>query len=209
MIGRWLFRAMLVLLAVVASAVQLDQQSGRDPALAPMVPEFVSGQAARARAGAAMRSGDGSTALAEARRQLALRPMPAEGLTLLALAAVSANDEDLALEALGAAGKRGWREPIAQLASGEAALQQGEHAIAAQRAVALLATGNLTDPARNLIARLLTTPDGRAAFARQLANGGHWRANALASLGGAVAPDDWQDTLHRARDLGADVPLTD
>lgn len=206
MIGRWLFRLALVPIAGLATVVQLDQQSGREPSWAYAVPDAVSAQAARGRAGAAMRSGAGAEALANAQQQLALRPMPAEGLTLLGLAAIANGDQDLALRALGAASERGWREPIAQLASGEAALQQGDHTVAARRAAALLATGTLTDPALALLARLLATPDGRAAFARQLAAGGHWQGNALTAATTAVAPAEWSDTIARAMEQGADLP---
>lgn len=206
MIGRWLFRLLLVSVAVLAALVQLDQQAGRDPAYAALVPPAFSANAARARTGAALQAGQGEAALAEARQQLSLRPLPAEGLTLLSLAALGADERQLALASLDAASRRGWREPISQLASGEAALQQGQHAIAAQRAAALFATGSFPDQALGLLARLLATEQGRAAFATQLARPGHWQTNTLAGATAAVPPEQWADTIARAQALGADLP---
>lgn len=205
MIGRVIMGILALVMAVVASLAQLDQQSRLSPAYALLVPEGFSGNAARERSKLAVQTSDPSRALAEARQQIALRPMPAESLTVLALAAIEAGDTETARNALGAASRRGWREPISQLASGEAALQQGEYTVAAQRVSALLATGNLQEPAMDLLARLLESPEGREAFALRLAAFGRWQGNVLLPAAGVVNAEDWSDTLARAQDKGAEL----
>ncbi|MCB2066239.1 MAG: hypothetical protein KDE15_06315 [Erythrobacter sp.] len=204
MIARLARLALFALLAAVATLVQLDQQTTRSPELAFLVPRYFSANAARARAQFALRTGGGG--LADARHALIMRPMPAESLTLFSLTAMGANDAETALAALEAASTRGWREPISQLASGEAAMQQGEYAIAAQRVVALLSTGDLAQPALDLLARLLATPAGREAFAYRLAQPGHWQGNSLPAMVAAVEPADLADTLAQAQRMGADLP---
>lgn len=204
MIARLLRSAAIALLAVVTTLAQLDQQATRSPEVALLVPAAVSANAARERARLALQLGE--VELADARRALAMRPMPAESLTLLSFSALGAGENDAAIAALEAASTRGWREPIAQLASGEAALQQGQHAIAAQRVVALLSTGDLVDPALDLLARLLATPEGREAFAYRMARPGHWQGNRLPAMLAAAAPADLAATLAMAQQQGAALP---
>lgn len=203
--GRLLFGLVALALAALATLAQLDQQSRLTPGYAMFVPQTFSGNAARERSKLALQLGQPGVALGEAREQIALRPMPAESLTVLALAALDAGDADTAREALGAASRRGWREPIAQLASGEAALQQGEYAIASQRIAALFATGNLRDTAMSLLARLLETPEGREAFAERLAAFGRWQNNVILAAAGALDAEQWSDTLARAQAKGAEL----
>jgi hypothetical protein len=194
----------ILLLGGVITLAQLDQQAMRSPGLALAVPEFASANAARVRAQLDLQLGDDS--LVDARRQLLLRPLPAESLTLFAFARAATGDDATATAALEAASTRGWREPVSQLASGEAALQQDEHAIAAQRIVALLSTGDLVEPALDLLARLLATPEGRAAFAYRMAQAGHWQGNRLPDMAGAVDPADLAATLALAQAQGARLP---
>lgn len=202
-VGRLAIFVIAFCLAVIATLAQLDQQTRIAPQYAAMVPPDFSGNAARERSKLALNLGNPSEALAEARKQLALRPMPAESLTVLALAALDAGEADTARKALESASRRGWREPISQLASGEAALKQGANAVAAQRITALLATGNLEEPALGLLTRLIQTPEGRAAFAERLAAYGRWQNNALLSAGRFADPVDWARTLALAMQKGA------
>lgn len=205
MIGRLIVAAMCLVLAVVAIFAQLDQQSRLAPHYALMIPDAFSGNAARERSKMALVTGQADVALAEAQTQVALRPMPAESLTVLALAAVAAGEESVAREALGAASRRGWREPVSQLASAQAAVEQGEYAIASQRIVALLSTGNLREPALDLLSQLLEHPEGREQFADRLAAFGRWQANALSPIYGATDPAAWAQTLALAQDRGAQL----
>ncbi len=205
MIVRALLIVGLLAAGVLATFAQLDQQSRISPAYAGFVPELFSGNAARERSKLALQTGDGQRSVQEARTQVSLRPMPAESLSVLALAALTTGDGTMASEALGAASQRGWREPISQLASGQAALQQGEFAIVAQRVSALLATGELREPAMALLAELLEQPDGRTAFANQIASTGYWQSNALVPISRVVDKGHWAQTLALAQDSGAEL----
>ena len=193
-----------MLLGLVASFVQLDQQSRLDTAYALMVPDAFSGNAARERAKMELQLGQGQAALADATTQIKHRPLPAESLTILALAAISAGEVETATDALSAASRRGWREPIAQLASAESALSQGQYQGAAQRIAALMAVGTLSGTTDELLGRLLQTPEGQQAFAERMAAFGRWQNNALIGGYRAAGPEAWANTLGRAKELGAD-----
>lgn len=205
MIGRIVVIALCGILALLAVFTQLDRQSRLTPHYALMIPDAFSGNAARERSKMALVAGQADRALAEAQTQVALRPMPAESLTVLALAAVAAGDETMAREALGAASRRGWREPVSQLASAQAAVEQGEYAIASQRIVALLSTGNLREPALDLLSRLLEHPEGREQFADRLTAFGRWQGKALLPIYRATDPADWAATLELAQERGAQL----
>ena len=205
MIVRAFFILTILAVGIVATLAQMDQSSRLSPAYARFVPEAFSGNAARERSKLALQLGDSERAAKEARAQVLLRPMPAESLSVLALSALAAGDIDMASEALGAASQRGWRDPVSQLASGQSALQQGEYAIVAQRISALLATGELREPAMALLIELLKQPDGRAAFAEQLASPGYWQANSLLSIYRVVDKGQWAQTLALAQEKGAEL----
>lgn len=205
MIARLLIALLAVGLALVVTFAELDQQSRQSPALATVIPAPFSGNAARERAKLAMQLGQADLAIDEAREQLSMRPMPAESLTILALAALQSGDQDTARSALEAASRRGWREPISQLASGQAALDQGQYTVASQRAVALLSTGNLTDQAVAILARLLELPEGREAVADRLASFGRWQYNALLAVYPAADAGHWAETIALAQDRGAEL----
>ncbi len=205
MIGRAVIIVIALAIAILATLAQLDQQSRAAPLYGAFVPDAMSGNAARERSKIALQLGDDETALAEARTGVSLRPLPAESLSVLALAALAAEDADTARDALGAASQRGWREPISQLASGQSAFDQGEYVITSQRINALLATGALTDPALALLADLVAVPGGREAFARQMVGAERLRGNVITSAYDAVDPLDWAKTLALADENGADL----
>lgn len=205
MIRRLFPFALALIMAVTAGLAQVDQQARISPHLATLLPDSFSANAARERSKLALQLGEGESALAEARLGIALRPVPAESLTVLALAAIQAGEQELARDALGAASRRGWREPVSQLASGEAAFAQGEFTIAAQRGVALLSTGNLREPAYELLARLVAVPEGRHAVAERLASFGRWQTGAIGPVASVAAADDWATTLAEAQELGAQL----
>lgn len=193
-------------LAIVALFAQLDQQARLSPQFAFAVPDRFSANSARERSQLALSLGDADAALEDAQLQVSLRPMPAESLSLLGLAAVSVGDAEQAREALGAASRRGWREPVSQLASGRAALSQGNYAVAAQRAIALLSTGSLEQPVRLLVAELVTTPEGREAMAAALADFDRWPRGFILIGSEDADPEDWSQTLGLAAAKGADLP---
>ncbi|MGB3165431.1 MAG: hypothetical protein WBA68_01495, partial [Alteraurantiacibacter sp.] len=104
----------------------------------------------------------------------------------------------LALAALEAASRRGWRVPMVQQASAAAALAQGRYDAAAQRIAALFAAGDTRDQALDLARELLAEPEGRTAFAAMLASRGHWQDGTLEPLSRAVDPDNFALTLEQA-----------
>lgn len=206
MIGRLAWILALALLAAISVVAQVDRRARYDAALSGFVPAAYGGFAAEQRARNALLQQDGERALVESRLLLRTRPIPADHLSLLALAEALAGDEARATAALEAAARRGWRDPLPQLASAQAALETGAHDVAAQRITALLATGELREQASPLYARLLETPEGRAAMARRYAATGYWQSNSLGHVGGSADPGDLADTLARAQDLGAALP---
>ena len=195
----------LLPLAALVTVVQLDQQSRVSPTYAAAVPPAFSGSAARERSKMALEAGRPEIAVAQARQQIELRPMPAESLTILALTSLQNGDTEIARAALEAASRRGWREPISQLASAQGALEQQQYEIASQRIVALLSTENLTESALALLGELVTVPEGRQAMANRLASFGRWQDKTLVSASGVAAPDDWVATIVLAVDQGADL----
>ncbi|WP_349513855.1 hypothetical protein [Erythrobacter sp. NFXS35] len=88
---------------------------------------------------AALAAGSDSGALAveEARRLVRRRPVPAEHLTLLAIAQIKAGQAEQAGTTIQIAGQRGWRDPVAQEAVLRLALAAGDKPEAARRYAAL------------------------------------------------------------------------
>ncbi len=204
--GNVLVILLAISLAILTTFAQIDQEARLSPSYSFLVPDRFSGNSARERSKLALTMGNPELALAEARQQAALRPMPAESLTVLALAALRAEEADTARQALEAASRRGWREPISQVASAEAALDQGKLTIASRRIVALLSTGNLTEPALAMMARLVALPEGREEMASRMASFGRWQSATLTSAAGFADPDQWAHTVALAGEKGADLP---
>lgn len=206
MIGRLVWWSVLGLLASVTVLAQLDRSARFTPALAPFVPEAFAGFAAERNAQRAVLAQDGAPALAAARALVAVRPLPAEHLTLLAQAQLLAGEEAKAIATLEAATKRGWRAPLAQLAAAQAAIVDDDYEAAALRLNALFATDGVPDQAMATLAALLSSEGGRAAFAERLAGEGRWQRNLVARLDGAIPPTDLAPTLALAQQQGAQLP---
>ncbi|KLE31419.1 hypothetical protein AAW01_07430 [Aurantiacibacter gangjinensis] len=185
---------------------QLDRASRSEPHLASTIPDAFAANASGLRVEQAVLAGETEAALAAARQQIRLRPIPAESLSMLAVAANLSGDSDMALAALEEAARRGWRDPLAQLAAGEGALQSGDVEAAAGRVAALLATGDLQPQALDLFGRLVRTPDGRRAMAERYAAAGHWQVNSIPLAAAAVTPDLFADVMQQALELDADLP---
>ncbi|WP_271079235.1 hypothetical protein [Aurantiacibacter sp. MUD61] len=204
--GRVIWIGALLALAAVVIFAQLDRASRFQPHLAPLVPRAFSGFAAEQRSREAIAAGYGETAVREASRLIARRPLPAEHLALLSLAATQNGDQALALAAMEASATRGWRVPVAQLASARAALSAERYDLAAQRIAALLSTGSLPDETHALLAELITSAEGRAAMAERYAAEGHWQANSLTVALPSADPRDVAWLLAEALDAGATLP---
>ena len=205
MTGRIAWLALMALVAVVTVFAQLDRSARFDPALAALVPAPFAGFSAQRTTEAALVAGDADMALENAQALVRRRPMPAEHLTLLAQAYAASGNEVASLQALEAAARRGWREPFAQNAMAAAALASGEQEIAAQRLAALWAIGLERDRLANLTRTMLAEPEGRAAFAAQLAQEGRWQANFVTGAASIAPPPHVADTIVRAREMGASL----
>lgn len=195
--------AALAGVAIVTGFAQLDRSTRYTPSLARLVPPAFQGFAAQRLAAEAIVAKDLGDAQAFSQRLIRHRPLPAEHMLLLARTATMRGDEARAFNALDAASLRGWRDPLTQLMAGEAALAGANHEAAAQRLAAMLATGALPEMARSLAGRLIATPEGRGAMARQLAGEGRWQENALTPLAAEADPMDFAQTIAQAHTLGA------
>ena len=203
MIGRWAFIVVLAGIAAIAAFAQIDRAARDDAALSTLVPAPFRGFAAESRTRLLVMANQPDAALAEARLLVRHRPMKANNLSLLFAAATVAQRDEEAAAALELAGTRGWREPIAQLALASAAQNQDLPDLAAMRIVAILAVGQFRDQAMALLQRLLATPAGREAFARQLAAEGYWQDRFLRSAIRSYPRETASDLLVRAEAQGA------
>lgn len=138
MIGRAIWIAAIALIAAATALVQLDRQARINPSLSASVPQPFRAFAQEDVAREALRRGEASVALAEARRLIARRPLPAEHLSLLAAAQHAHGDVEQAAITIQLAAKRGWRDRPAQEAMLRLALAAGDRAEAARRFAALL-----------------------------------------------------------------------
>lgn len=132
----WIF--VVGLAALVTAQMQLDRETMRRPGLQELVAEPFRTASQPYFVKAALNADDSATALAEARKLVWRRPMPAEHLTALATAQVKAGQPDAAIASIQTAADRGWRDPLAQEARLRLALELGDTAEAARRYTALL-----------------------------------------------------------------------
>lgn len=137
MIGRILWFTTLALAALLTVGLQLDLRARTAPGFAAVVPALLRDTAQTVVTRQALTGSDAALALAEAQTLVVRRPLPAENLTLLAAAQAKAGDEEAALRTIQIAGRRGWREPVAQEAMLRLALANGDRPEAARRYAAL------------------------------------------------------------------------
>lgn len=137
MIGRVIWFGALAGVAVLATALQLDLRARAVPATATLVPEPLRNYAQTRITQDAVAGTDTKAALAEARRLVHRRPLPAEYLALLAVAQAKDGQMEAAGRTIQIAGQRGWREPVTQEAVLRLALAAGDKPEAARRYAAL------------------------------------------------------------------------
>lgn len=200
MIGRILWCAGLLGVALSVSAAQIDRQSRFDPEFSALVPDGFRGFSQVHLARAAMAGDNPQIAQDQTRELVRVRPIPAEHLSALAVAASVNGDEQTAIQALEAAASRGWREPVSQTAVVEASLLSGNYDQAAQRLIALWLVDNGQERLVNYTARLFETAEGRAAFSRFLPSSQGWRRNFVAQMKGALDPEIIEQVISQAKD---------
>lgn len=145
MIFRIIWFAAILAIAAVTAGVQLDRQVRRTPAIALAVPAPFRSAAQFQIATSAIESGDPDAALAEARLLVARRPVPAEHLTVLAVALAQADQAKAGAETIQYAARRGWRDPVAQEAMLRLAVAAGDMPEAAHRYTALFLRDSTED----------------------------------------------------------------
>lgn len=190
MIGRIIWWAGLLAVAFVTAALQLDKQSEVTPALAPMVPAPLRNFAQTLIAAQAAAADDPSRALAEAQALVVRRPVPAEYLSLLAVAQAKAGQAEESGLTIQIAGQRGWREPLAQEAVLRLALNAGDKAEAARRYAALFLRAETPDAVlMELGPQVFDTPGGpgETTLINIVAGGERWHSQFL-RRGAAVMP---------------------
>jgi len=197
----WYFGLLVV--ATIATVVQIDRHALELPALAKWVPsQFRSFALIREAADEAVR-GDPRRAVGDARRLVAKHPIPAEPLTILAIAEHRAGDGVASSAALILAAQRGWREPLAQQSVAIAAMQTGQAEIAADRLSALWKTMKGRPHARELSGQLLEERAVRKKFASKLANRKEWVEAFLSWASRNLALPIFADIIEEANKKGA------
>jgi transposase InsO family protein len=182
MIGRIIWLAAPAAIAVLTAALQIDMQSRKMPALPNVVPEILRDQAQQRIARNAITGDDPAQALAEVEKLVRRRPIPAENLTLLALAQTRAGQDEAAVRSIQVAGRRGWREPAAQEAVLRLAIEAGDRPEAARRYAALFLRASTPDALLTALGpAVLDGPDrsGRDTLVAIVVGGERWHSTFL------------------------------
>lgn len=179
----------------VAFGAELDRASRRQPALASFVPVVFRNFAQESLTLANVRSAKPEQALSDARLLIARSPLPAEHLTLLAIAQERKGDREASARLVQQAAKRGWRDPIAQQAMFDIALAAGDPVEASRRLAAVWALRDEEAPLLDMRNRLLTAPGGKEALAQTLAAGGNWTRHFLRNTAVDLSPQAVESTI--------------
>lgn len=192
MIGKVVWFTALAVIALLTTGVQLDRQARKTPELASIVPEVFRSAAQPRLAAQTIESGVSERGLAEAKRLVRRRPMPARHLRLLAQAHFAAENNEASSLAIQYAAQRGWREPLSQEAMLQIALVAGDRPEAARRYAALFLMRGID---RNFLEETgpKVFPEAvgqeRAMFAEIVRNAERWQ-NTFLTRGSRVLPPE-------------------
>ena len=192
MIGRLVWFAALLGIAVVAVGVQLDRQARKTPELAVQVPEVFRSSAQPRVTALAIDSGVEGAGVEEAQKLLKRRPMPARHLRLLAQAHFAAGGNEASALAIQYAAQRGWRDALAQESMLRLALDAGDADEAARRYAALFLRRDTEDELLlELGAQVLAKSggEGRQTLIAIVGGGKRWH-NHFLRRGTRVIPSD-------------------
>lgn len=203
--GRTAWFAILALAALLAVGVQLDREGRRNPSAAMLVPPPLLSSSLQPLAQSAYGGKHVDAGLAYARAMVRRRPVPAEGLGLLAYGELEKGNKDAALRAIIRSGDRGWRDRFTQEMLVMLALQAEKWDIAAQRTVALWRIGINDDRIKGMTAELLSRPKGADAFAAQVGREKYWANAFLPWSGLAIGPDALRKVAGSMASRGARV----
>lgn len=200
MIRRTILWVLLSLVAIIVVVAQSDRQAVRNPSAIALVPKPVRAVAQEALLETKISLGSADAGDVALSRQLVrYRPAPANHLLLHARAAQVAGEDSQVLPSLEVAAARGWREPVLQVLAGRAALATGDHAAAANRMAALLATGRSQDQARLLLAEIIRSDKGRIELAGLLGRPGHYSRHLWPSYAASGSAAQLVDIARLAR----------
>ncbi len=211
MIGRIAWIAAWLAMAAITTAVQIDKQSEVNPELAPLVPGPFRAFAQTHIAAMAAEGEDAALAIEEAQRLIRRRPIPAEYLTILAIAQTKAGRPQAAGLAIQIAGQRGWREPLAQEAVLRLALASGDKAEAARRYSALfLHPGTPNSLLQELGPQVLSGSDstGRDTLTDIVVGGKRWHSQFLGRGMQVLPPQDFAQIVTISMRDGATFDCT-
>lgn len=189
-------------IAIAGTFVQLDHEAAHRPALAKYVPEAFREEALLQ---LAARDVDAPDGLETAKLLVERRPVPAESLSVLTLAAFHAGDEALAARALGEAATRGWRNPMAQQAMFESGVAVGNWDVALGRLVALWRAGRRDELLVSYMQRVVDSPEGRAALLGRFSTDGAWLDEFFVWAPSKLTPRAFTQLVDEASTLGLPV----
>lgn len=207
MIGRIIWLLALLAVAGVCTGVQLDRQSRKDPELAQYVPEPFRSSAQRVLAARTIADGSPEAGLAEARKLVERRPMPAEHLRLLTQAEVAAGEAQAGAITIQYAAQRGWRDAATQLAMVQIALDVGDKPQAARRYAALFMIRSTEEALlEQLGAQVLAEPGGeeRAVIAEIVSGADRWHSTFLQRGARVMPPDAFAEIVAINLDKGVE-----
>lgn len=173
-VGKFAWVALWTCVAVAAVGFEMDRAARHNASLAEHVPAPFRGFALEVLARGDLARGDSAAGLQLAREMVARRPVPAEGLAMIAMGELATGREQPALAAVMMAAERGWRDNFTQAIVVRLAVQSGEWNIASQRLLALWRMGGKSDELYVLSGDLLKHRDGLAAFESQLRAEAGW-----------------------------------
>lgn len=190
MIAGTIWRALLVVIALVTLGLQFDRQTRRSAGIAENVPELFRSAAQFPFAARALAGDDPAFALAEAKRLVERRPLPAEHLRVLAQAQFAAGQIDESALTIQFAAQRGWRDPLAQESMLRLALAAGDTAEAARRYAALFLRRDTEDALLEELGPPIfeeSGSDGRETLIAIVSGGDRWH-NQFLGRGARVLP---------------------
>lgn len=173
-VGKSVWFALWAAVAVAAAGFEMDREARYNASLAALVPAPFRGFALEVLARGALARGDSAAGVQLAREMVARRPIPAEGMAMIAQGELAAGRERSALAAVMVAAERGWRDSFTQAILVQLAVQGGDWDIAAQRLLALWRKGGHNDEVRSLSGAVLSRKEGLRAFNAQLGAEASW-----------------------------------
>lgn len=172
--GKLAWAALCTASAALAVGIEVDREGRYNLAFAQLVPAPFQADALALLAHDAYDRGQVREGMLFSRLFVRRRPIPAEGLSLLAYGQLQSHDENGALASILLAAQRGWRDRFTQDMLINLALQSGEWDIAAERIIALWRLGNSDDALKSATAELLSHPGGIAAFNKTIGQEKYW-----------------------------------